>query len=266
MVSLTGLITTMNYFSTSQAAGRYAKGRPDFHHNSIAHIKAMLKPEQMLPRALDVACGTGLSTKALLEIAEEVHGTDSSAAMLDHALCKDHIHYQMAPAEQLPFPDAHFDLITVCSGVHWFRIDAFLEEAARVLISRGWLVLYENHFIADMEGYPSFTPWFRERYLKKFPSPPRHNDYPWQNDHLLPKGWSLLTKEVFTNPVVFSKAALIRYFCTQSNIISATESGELTYADAEDWLNQELDPFFKEKDAERLIHYGNWIMYLQKQA
>lgn len=254
----------MNHFSSDEAARRYALGRPDFHSNSIAHIRAVLQLEKKLSRALDVACGTGLSTKALLEIAEEVHGTDISAAMLEQAPLKDRIHYSVSAAETLPFADGHFDLITVCSGVHWFHIDAFLKEAGRVLKNQGWLVLYENHFIAEMDGQPALGNWFRERYLRQYPSPPRNNEYPWQNDHLKPLGWELIKTEVFKNPVYFSKAELIRYFSTQSNIIAATEAGHTSYPEVEAWLNEELSPFFLNNEQKQLIHYGNWIKYLRK--
>jgi predicted TPR repeat methyltransferase len=68
----------MNYFNAKTAAERYSKGRPDFHSNTIKHIKDYLHLDKKLNNALDIACGTGLSTKALLEIATNVYGTDTS--------------------------------------------------------------------------------------------------------------------------------------------------------------------------------------------
>ena len=133
----------MNYFDPKNTAERYAKGRPYFHGNTIEHIKETLHLETKLAKALDVACGTGLSSKALLAIANEVQGTDSSAEMLKYAGLNPSIHFQKASAENLPFPELEFDLITVCSGVHWFQIDLFLKEAYRVLKKNAWLVLYD---------------------------------------------------------------------------------------------------------------------------
>src|SRR3954470_2404473 len=123
----------MNYFNPKTAAERYSKGRPDFHSNTIKHIKDYLHLNKKLNKALDVACGTGLSTKALLEIATNVYGTDTSQEMLNLALLPNTIHYSKAAAEQQPFADNTFDLITVSSGVHWFNIDQFLAEANRIL-------------------------------------------------------------------------------------------------------------------------------------
>lgn len=72
----------MNYFDPISAATRYSKGRPDFHSNTIGRIQEYLFPGQSVGKALDIACGTGLSTKALLDVADEVYGTDISTAML----------------------------------------------------------------------------------------------------------------------------------------------------------------------------------------
>ena len=142
----------MNYFYSKAAAERYSKGRPDFHGNTIKHIKDYLHLNKKLNNALDIACGTGLSTKALLEIATNVYGTDSSQEMLNFASLHDKIQYSIASAEKQPFANNNFDLITVGSGVHWFNIDRFLMEVNRLLKSKSWLVLYENHFISEKIG------------------------------------------------------------------------------------------------------------------
>lgn len=251
----------MNYFDPENAAERYAKGRPDFHSNTISHIKAFLLPEQKLDKALDIACGTGLSSKALLAIAKNVYGTDTSAEMLKHAVLKDNINYSIAAAEQQPFPDHTFDLVTVCSAVHWFMIDDFLKEAQRLLKPHSWLVLYDNFFISEMEGADGFGRWFPEVYLKKFPSPVRNNTYSWTNENLEPKQLRLVKEEHFKNPVELSKEELILYFTTQSNITGAVGKG-MNYAEIEGWLDRELSPFFKNKNRQ-IIYFGNWIRFLQ---
>jgi ubiquinone/menaquinone biosynthesis C-methylase UbiE len=254
----------MNYFHPKTAAERYSKGRPDFHSNTIKHIKHYLQLNKNLDSALDVACGTGLSTKALLEIATNVYGTDISAAMLKLAPHRDKINYSMAPAEQQPFADNSFDLITVSSGVHWFDIDKFLIEANRLLKSKSWLVLYENHFIAEMVGEDRFPGWFSSVYLKHFPSPPRNNAYAWTNQNLGPKNLFLVGEEKFKNAVTLTKEQLALYFTTQSNIIAAVEKNQMTYQEIESWLSNELSSFFDNNDTTRTINYGNWIKYIQK--
>jgi len=254
----------MNYFTPETAAERYSRGRPDFHSNTIKRLKDFLQLGTKVDKALDIACGTGLSTKALLEIANHVHGTDASQQMLNFALLPDQINYSVAPADQQPFPDNYFDLITVSSGVHWFNIDKFLIEANRLLKSRCWLVLYENHFISEMTGNSNFTNWFPEVYIKKYPSPSRNDRYEWTNENLNTKSFNLVAEEKFKNPVTLNKKQLALYFTTQSNIIAAVEKGETTYAEVDKWLDQELSLFFDNDETTHTINYGNWIKFIQR--
>lgn len=254
----------MNYFSPHSAAERYAKGRPDFHANTIRHIRDYLQLNEPLKQALDIACGTGLSTKALLEIATQVYGTDISEEMLKRAPMPEKIQYHLAPAEKQPFADGSFELITVSSGVHWFNIEAFLWETHRLLKQDGWLVIYENHFIAEMDGQPAFPNWFKEVYLQTFPSPPRNNSFDWSDTNLGQYHFRMANEEIFTNPVQLTKEQLILYFTTQSNIIAAVESGKTSYEAVEDWLSESLRPFFPDPTNPQIIHYGNWIKYIQR--
>ena len=157
----------MNYFEPKNAAERYSKGRPYFHSNTISHIQKHLHLDKKLDKALDIACGTGLSTKALLDIAVNVFGTDTSQEMLKWALSQDKINYLNAPAESQPFSNNEFNLITVCSGVHWFNIDKFLVEANRLLTNNGWLVLYDNFFISEMQGVESFSKCFSPGFSRR---------------------------------------------------------------------------------------------------
>ena len=75
----------MNYFETKNVAERYEKGRPFFHANTMEKIKNYLGQTTKFDKALDIACGTGLSTKALLALAAQVYGTDISEEMLNLA-------------------------------------------------------------------------------------------------------------------------------------------------------------------------------------
>jgi len=255
----------MNYFSSQLAAEKYAAGRPDFHANTINYVKDFLKLENKLDKALDIACGTGLSTKALLPIAKEVYGTDLSAEMVNAAHKKDKINYAIARAEQQPFADGTFDLITVSSGVHWFNIDSFLVEANRLLKNEGWLVIYENFFSGDMEEREDFKTWVNEVYYKQsFPSPPRNKNYDWSPENVYALGFTIQIPQNFKNAVDFNKQQLINYFLSQSNISAAVESDKTTYDEVEEWLDNELSQFFNDSKVTCTCYYGNWIKYLQK--
>lgn len=255
---------SINYFKPKNAAERYAAGRPDFHGNTIRQIKNFLKLETNLDKVLDAACGTGLSTKALSEISDNVFGTDISSEMLKYAKRTGKINYLLAKAEQLPFAENEFDLITVSSGVHWFDVDSFLEEANRVLKQQAWLIIYDNYFISEMPEVEEFRNWFPKVYLPKYPSPPRNNLYEWTNQNLNPKNFNLISSDEFKNPVSFTIKQLVYYFTTQSNITAAVENEKTNYREIEIWLTEELSEFFPTLEAARIINFGNRIKYIQK--
>ena len=115
--------------------------------------------------------------------------------MLELAHEKDQIQYEIAAAENQPFEDGEFDLITVSSGVHWFNIDTFLNEANRLLKEKGWLVIYENFFAGEMDGNADFKDWMNDVYLQRFPSPPRNKNYDWSPENLHSKNFSIQMPE-----------------------------------------------------------------------
>lgn len=253
----------MNYFEQKKVAKRYAKGRPNFHAITIEKIRTELNLKNKTDKALDIACGTGLSTNALLKIATTVFGTDASIEMLNNAIAKDKINYSNSIAEKQPFSDNEFDLITVCSGIHWFDIDEFLLEAKRLLKKESFLILYDNFFTSEMIENDSFTDWFPHIYLNKFPAPKRNNTYEWSKSNLEKFGFELIKEDHFNNEVLFTKEELILYFTTQSNVTDAIKKGG-NYKDIENWLNRELSQFYENKEIKKTVTFGNWIKYLRR--
>ena len=91
-------------------------------------------------RVLDLCCGTGDMTLALRRRAgksAQIIGADFSHAMLQRATVKGKdtgLKWIEADALRLPFPDAHFDLITAAFGFRNLAdYDAGLREMVRVL-------------------------------------------------------------------------------------------------------------------------------------
>jgi demethylmenaquinone methyltransferase/2-methoxy-6-polyprenyl-1,4-benzoquinol methylase len=92
-------------------------------------------------RVLDLCCGTGDMTFALRRRANSgaarIIGADFSHAMLQRAIAKGRgttLRWVEADALRMPFPDAHFDLVTAAFGFRNLAdYDAGLREIARVL-------------------------------------------------------------------------------------------------------------------------------------
>lgn len=235
----------MNFFSSKSAAARYTAGRPYFHPIVIERIKRFLSLDKPLARALDVGCGTGLSTVALKEIAREIIGVDASAEMIAHAQSDPRIEYGVASAEKLPFREAEFDLITLSQSFHWLDREKFLKEADWVLRAGGWLVVYDNYISGQMEENADFQTWYREGYLKHYPPPPR--TWPaFTAEDSENEDFRLLGKEEYQNNLQLSVAGLVDYLVTQSNVIAAVEGGDEEIGEVRRWLTENIKSLFGE--------------------
>ena len=219
---------------------RYAAGRPYHHARTLRRALAGIPAGT----AVDVACGTGLSTRGLAEVGFAAVGVDVVPAMVARARADTGLPYAVAAAEALPFAAGSVDLVTVGSGVHWFDQDRFAAEAARVLRPDGALLLYE-HGGADLPAEPAFRDWMRGTYQARFPLPPR----------------GVMATDVegagpfvpvwtghWPDEVAMTRARFVAYLLTQSNL--ADEPAEPVRA----WLDAELAPFFP-GDAARAVTF-----------
>ncbi len=252
----------MNFFAPKTAAERYARGRPFFHPVVIARVKELLSLTEKLPRALDVCCGTGLSTVALKALAERVVGVDVSLEMLAHAPHDRGVGFCLSAAEELPFDDGAFDLMTVCQGFHWLEREKFFREARRVLRPGGWFVVYDNYFTGGMEGREEFDSWFREEYLSRFPTPPR-NWASFTSEESESLGFYLRAETRLSNEISFSPETLVAFVATQSNVIAAVEGKGESLEEVNAWLMRGMGPFFG-KTREMVFLFDAPIWCLQR--
>src|SRR5438552_8384233 len=77
----------MNPFLEEVDTAKYDAARPYFHPLVVCRVAGVLG-NPGLPTSLDVACGTGHSTEALIAISKSVVGLDESTEMLRQARCR----------------------------------------------------------------------------------------------------------------------------------------------------------------------------------
>lgn len=229
----------------------------------MERISSFLSLEEKLPGALDVGCGTGLSTVALKALGRSVVGADASTEMLALAAREEGIQYCATRAEQLPFQAGAFDLITISSAFHWLDRDQFLKEAARVLRRAGRLVVYDNFFQGRMAENASFQAWYREQYLSKYP-PPSRRSLEFTEENLSEAGFRLLGREQFQSSRSLAVETLVDYLLTQSNVTAAVEYGDELIEDVRGWLTENIEPFFGDMQEASFLFQGP-IWYLEMQ-
>jgi len=227
--------TLVNHFASAAAAARYAHGRPDVHRGIARRIGRGLRLSRKVDRALDMGCGTGLSARALGEMAELVIGADLSAAMIAQAARAAGPLYVVAAAEALPFAAGPFDLITCGLAFHWFDRAEFLAEARRVLKPGGFLVVYDHWFAGRMRESAVFEQWHRSEYLSRYPAPPRKGRADLES--LDPSsGFRLEGRDDASEDLAFSARQLSDYLLTQSNVSAAVEQQGELLEDVAAWL------------------------------
>jgi ubiquinone/menaquinone biosynthesis C-methylase UbiE len=228
-----------NPFAATDVGLLYARGRPYHHPRSLARVRALVGAVDV-QRALDVACGTGMSTIALAEHAGRAVGLDASVAMLRAAARIDGVDYALANAERLPFPDGAFDAVTCCSGIHWFDQTRFFAELRRVLRPGGWVGLYDHYFIG-MDDTPEFRSWAKTLF-ERYPLPPRN---PQVGDPRAetPAGFDHVATETFDDLIEMTRDEFADYQMSVSHIVAAAERGT-PLAELRAWLLESTAPLF----------------------
>jgi ubiquinone/menaquinone biosynthesis C-methylase UbiE len=122
------------------AAADYAASSVHAKGESLARLVALVEPKPHW-RLLDIATGAGHTALAFAPHVRVVTATDVTQPMLDEArkLAKarglSNVRTAQARAEDIPFPDTSFDLVTCRLAAHHFEdMAAFVGEAFRVLM------------------------------------------------------------------------------------------------------------------------------------
>ena len=127
---MTGPLDPRARFST--AAERYHRHRPAY---PVALFDWLIRYARLAPGApvADIGCGTGISTRQLVERGLDVVGVDPNEDMLAYARAAGGARYERGEAAATGLPAAAFDLVTVAQAFHWFEVPLALREIRRVL-------------------------------------------------------------------------------------------------------------------------------------
>ena len=118
--------------------------------NALAEKVEFARP-QPADLALDVACGPGTFVLALAPRVRSARGVDLTQEML-HQACEfqrqreiSNVHFDRGDAEQLPYADTAFDLVTCqCSIHHLPKPQLAVKEMIRVMKREGRLVIIDS--------------------------------------------------------------------------------------------------------------------------
>ena len=161
-------------------AGRYDRFmRKD--RAAYEEMYALIRPVVKGKTVLELATGTGLIAKNIVNAAAHIEASDTSAEMIREAKRRNHsakLYFSVQDMFCLPYADESFDVVIVSNALHIVpQPEKALAEIHRVLRDDGVLIAptfthAENSFFGNskafflkLAGFPLHSRWTSEEYL-----------------------------------------------------------------------------------------------------
>ena len=143
---------------------------------------ALIRPIVRQKTVLELATGTGLIAKNIVNAAAHIEATDASPEMITEAK-RDHrsakLHFSVQDMFRLPYADRSFDVVIVSNALHIVpQPEKALAEIRRVLKDDGVLIAPTfthagnsfsgkvRAFFMKLAGFPLHSKWTGEEYLR----------------------------------------------------------------------------------------------------
>ena len=142
----------------------------------------LIRPVVKAKTVLELATGTGLIAKHIVNAAAQIEATDASAEMIAEAKRDDRsakLHFSVQDMFRLPYADKSFDVVIVSNALHIVpQPEKALAEIHRVLKDDGVLIAPTfSHagnsfsgkvraFFMKLAGFPLHSKWTSEEYLR----------------------------------------------------------------------------------------------------
>ena len=161
-------------------AGRYDRFmRKD--RAAYEKMYGLIRPVVKGKTVLELATGTGLIAKNIVNAAAHIEASDTSAEMIREAKRRNHsakLHFSVQDMFCLPYADESFEVVIVSNALHIVpQPEKALAEIHRVLRDDGVLITptfthAENSFFGNskafflkLAGFPLHSRWTSEEYL-----------------------------------------------------------------------------------------------------
>ena len=162
-------------------AGRYDRiMRKD--RAAYDEMYALIRPVVKGKTVLELATGTGLIAKNIVNAAAHIEATDASVGMIDEAKRDNQsakLHFSVQDMFRLPYADKSFDVVIVSNALHIVpQPEKALAEIHRVLKDDGVLIAPTfthagnsfsgkvRAFFMKLAGFPLHSKWTSEEYLR----------------------------------------------------------------------------------------------------
>ena len=242
-----------NPFATQDIAAGYATSRPPVHRRILERARPHLSAP--IPRALDVGCGAGLSTRALRGLADQSIGLEPAEEMVKWAArIAPESGFIVAAAEAIPVATSSISLITAAGSLNYVNLDLFFPEASRVLTPDGALLVYD--FSPGVILGNGLENWFSQ-FVRRYPPPPGEAQ-PLDPTILarLNSGFTMRSQEQFAIDLSLTGPFYLEYMMTESNVAFAVRNG-VPRQEIRAWCEDTLGEHWRE--GERRIRFHGYF-------
>ena len=141
----------------------------------------LIRPDVKGKTVLELATGTGLIAKNIVNVAAHIEATDASVEMIAEAKRNNQsakLHFSVQDMFRLPYADKSFDVVIVSNALHIVpQPEKALAEIHRVLKDDGVLIAPTfthagnsffgkvRAFFMKLAGFPLHSKWTSEEYL-----------------------------------------------------------------------------------------------------
>ncbi len=252
-----------NLFGDADIAYGYAHFRPAVHPRIIERIRSRMGLGKVR-RVLDAGCGAGLSTGALAPIAEHRFGIEPAESMLRWiSRTAPGASFVVGTAERLPFRSGSMDLITAAGSLNYTDARQFFDEAERVLVDGGCVVVYDFSAGRSFAGSGELDAWYSEFETRYPPAQDGACELdPASLAELAPR-FDLSGSEQFQIGVPLDFASYLEYVLTETNVAWAVRNGD-RFESIRGWCAGTLRQLFR--DSQREVLFGGYIAYMAPRA
>ena len=230
-------------YASDRLAHSYANYRPAIHRLVCERLSNEIHGNSQFDTVLDVGCGAGSSTAALLPLAKVVYGVDPYPQMIDAA--KNAVpgaSFACARVESLPFAASCFQLVTAAGCLNYTDVEVALREINRVLDVSGHLAVYDFSAGRSISNDPRLSERF-SLFRQDFPSPPGYalnlEKLPYQNAKLNPVSYA-----EFEVKVSMSGAEYLHYLLGDAGVETAITNG-VSIAESRDFCATLFNSIFE---------------------
>lgn len=146
---------------------KYDKKAPKYDKTIDGHYTAKFKKKLLETisvsdgeKVLDVGCGNGTLISGISRLAKiHAFGVDISPKMIDECRVRHpHIDFQVSVADELPFDDNEFDVVTMCCVLHHLdEPQKFFAEVRRILKPGGRLIVSDPWYPPPLKQFAEWV-------------------------------------------------------------------------------------------------------------